>query len=170
VSSMYVPAQPANNIPMAPSLKNTGGSTVSSLPPTNAPDAYSLASSPTSTAMAESPTSHRLPAWTRTPLPVANTNCNTSDPSHPAGFADPVRADHARKKKSARPDGSGRTASGRDGGRPDQRTEVDTPLAPQDPKGAAAARHSTDAPHDCPAAVSTPLQPADQPQTPGGHS
>jgi len=170
VSSMCAPAQPANNIPIAPSLKSTGGSTVSSRPPTNAPDGYSSASSPTCTARAESPTSHGLPAWTPTPLPAANANCNASDPSHPAGFAGPVLADHARKKKSARPEGSGRTASGRDGWRSNLRTEVDAPLAPQDPKGAAAARHPPDATHDCPAVAAAPLQPADQPQTPGGHS
>ena len=170
MSFMCASAQPVNNIPVAPSLKNIGGSTVSSLPPTSAADGYSLASSPTSTALAESPTSHRLLAWTPTLSPAANANCNMSDPSPPAGFAGLGRADPARKKKSARPEGSGRTASGCDGWRPDLWTEMDAPLAPQDSKGAAAARNPTDATHDCPVVASTPLQPADQPQTPGGHS
>src|ERR1700738_3955835 len=170
VSSVCASAQPVNNIPIALSLVSIGGSTVSSLPLTNAPDGCSFGSSPNSTAVAASPTSHRSPAWTPTPSPEANANYNVANPSHPSAFANPVLVNHARKKKSARPEDSGRTASGRDGGRPHLRSFVDAPLAPQDPKGAASPRDSTDAAHDCPAVASAPLQPADQSQTAGRDS
>ncbi len=170
MSSMYALARPANNIRTVLGPGSIAGSTASLLPPTNARDGSSSASSPTSTVRGESPTSHRSPAWTPTRLPVANVSCNAADPGPPTGFADRVLADHARKKKSARPEGSGRTPSGCDGGRPDFGTEVDAPFAPQDPKGTAAAWHPTDATHHCPAAAPTPLQPAHEPQTAGWHS
>lgn len=74
------------------------------------------------------------------------------------------------EKNPSRPEASGRTASGRYSWRPDHRTEMDAPFAPQGPESAAAARHSIDAADDCTAVESTPLQPADQPETRGGHS
>jgi hypothetical protein len=100
----------------------------------------------------------------------ANGNCSEAAPQHPGGFADPVLAGPARKKKSVPPDDLDRIAPGCDGRGSDLRPAMDASLAPQDPKGVAATGHPADTADDRPAVASTPLQPADQPQTAGRYS
>src|SRR3954468_16294668 len=127
LSSITALARLANNTRLVRSLGSIGESIALWLSPTNGRGALWAGFWPSSKVGAGFLCWLRSPGWTATPWLAPNANCDTTTAIGRVECADRGEDAHAPKKKSYRPEGSPRIASGRTGGRPDLGPEVDAP-------------------------------------------